>query len=279
MEINILISTLNERIADVPGILLPKQDDVEYIVSHQYTSERYKPVPAALKRADVTISQIKGKGVAKSRNNAIQLATGDVAILSDDDVTYRPEYVDAVRQTFSDHPEIDIALFKIKTEPGEPEYKRYPAEQKLIKNKLSRAVSTIEIAFRIERIKERGVYFDERFGAGQELIINTDETIFIEDCLKRGCKVLYVPEYVVEHPYISTRNLIPKYDERLNWVVGAYDCRTNGKIAMLKALLGTIKYLPDLIRHKVNPLAYCYQRLSAVLYILRTNKKTKGLLL
>lgn len=276
MKLNILISTFNERIADVKNVLLPVQEDVEYIVSHQYTREQFKVIPLELCRGDVTVSQIPGKGVTKSRNNAIRLATGDIGLFCDDDVTYRQEYINRVKKTFAEHRDIDIALFKIKTRPEEPEYKNYPTRKGELK-KLSHAISTLEIAFNIDRIKEKKIWFDERFGAGQELLINTDETIFVEDCLRHGCKVLFVPEYIVEHPYESTIKSIPKYDKRRNWVTGAYDCRTNGKVAMVKAFLGTAKILPDLLRHKVNPLVYCYQRLSAVLFILWTNRKTNGI--
>lgn len=272
MKLTILISTYNERIGNVARVLLPVQDNVSYIVSHQYTSREYKIIPADLRRSDVIVSQIAGKGVTKSRNNAMELASGDVGLFADDDITYKQEYIDTVRAVFRENADTDVALFKIKTPAGEPEYKNYPIQQKVLK-KLPHAVSTLEIAFRISRVKQKNIWFDERFGAGQQLLINTDETIFVEDCLRSGLKVVFVPEYVVEHPYQSTIKSIPKYDKRRNWVTGGYDCRTNGIWAMGKAFLGTAKILPDLIHHKVNPLVYCYHRLSAVLFILWTNRK------
>lgn len=273
--ISILISTIDERINQVNNVLLSPRDHVEYIISHQYTDEIFKEIPPELKRRDVTVSQVKGKGLAKSRNNALKLASGDIGLFADDDVNYRESYIDTVEKAFLSNPEIDIALFKIKTDPGEPEYKNYP-DQQFGLEKVLYAPSSVEIAFKIDSIRKSGIFFDERFGAGRELVINNEETIFIEDCLEKGLKVIFVPEYIVEHPYESTIKSVPKYDKKRTWVTGAYDCRSNGKIALLKAFLGTVKILPDLIKHKANPFTYFYHRLSAVLYILRTNGKKKN---
>lgn len=272
INLNILISTIDERIWQVEKVLLKPRDDVKYIVSHQYTRETYKKVPPKLKRSDVTVSQLKGKGVAKSRNNNIKLATGDIAFFGDDDVTFRSHYIETLKETFLSNPDADVILFKVKTGPGEPEYKNYPERKVEMKKKLF-SVSTVEIAFRVKNIKESGIFFDERFGAGMELLINSEETIFIEDCIKKGLKVMFIPEYIAEHPYQSTVKSIPRFDKKKNWVTGAYDCRTNGRIALLKAFLGTIKMVPELIKNNINPFTYLYHRLSAVIYILRTNKK------
>lgn len=270
--INILISTIDDRISSVINVLLPPREDVKYIISHQYTDGKYRSVPEELKRDDVLISQIYGKGLTKSRNNAIKLANGEIGLISDDDVSYHGHYIDTLKKTFLDNPNIDVALFKIKTKEGEPAYKKYPDYMGQV-NMLDFSVSSIEIGFNIPRVKEAGIFFDERFGVGSDCIIGSEENIFIDDCLKAGLKVFVVPEYVVEHPYLSTSNSVPSFDKRKIWVTGALDCRKNGSVAILKAIGGTCKILPRLLKHRINPFFYLYHRLSAVLYILRTNKR------
>jgi len=274
MELNILISTLDGGINNIKDVILSPRSDVKYIISHQYTDDKFCMIPPELDRMDVTISQIKGKGLSISRNNVLSLATGDIGLFADDDVTYREQYFNLLKKTFNENPDIDVALFKIKTRPGEPEYKKYPDSQIKLQQKLY-SVSSIEVAFKINSIRSSSLSFDERFGAGQELLIGSEESIFIEDCLKNELNVTFVPKYIVEHPYHSTVKSISKYDKRRNWVVGAYDCRTNGSIALLKAFFGTFKLLPDLIQHGVNPFVYFYHRFSAAVYILVTNKKNK----
>jgi glycosyltransferase involved in cell wall biosynthesis len=274
LTINILISTINKGIKDVKNVLLNPRPNVEYIVSHQYTDAAFKTVPPELERSDVTILQIKGKGLSRSRNNAIKIATGDIALFADDDVVYQNEYIDRLEEVFRTNKDIDVALFKIKTSPGEPSYKSYPASMLKVRKRLF-SPSSVEIAFNIKKVCEHHISFDERFGAGQELIIGSEETIFIEDCLRANLNVTFIPEYIVEHSYHSTIKTIAKYDKRRIWVTGAYDCRSNGSIALLKAFLGTIKILPELVSYKINPIFYFFQRISAVIYILRTNGDQK----
>lgn len=270
MIINVLISTIDDRIKQVPNVILAPRDDVRYIVSHQYTDEKYKFVPVELDRFDVVISHITGKGIAKSRNNAINFAKGDIGLLSDDDVTYRNSDFDTLKKIFLQHHQVDVAIFKIRTPLGEAEYRPFP--DKIVEYKNVPRASSIQIAFRINSIKQNHIWFDERFGVGQPLLINSEEQLFLHDCINSGLKMVFFPEYVVEHPYVSTSKGVPKYDIRKNWIVGGLDCRINGPIALVKAFLGTLKIIPDLAKHRINPFRYFFHRISAVIYILKTNE-------
>lgn len=266
-DLTVLISTFNDRIDQVKNVILDYRPDVDYIVSHQYSEGKYKYTPKELMRNDILISQIEGFGVTKSRNNAIKLAEGKIGVFADDDVAYKHTYFDTVINTFKKRPDVDIALFKIKTPDGFPEYKNYPLNS-LKAEKLPFSVGTIEIAFNVKSLKDSGIFFDERFGAGQPLLIGSDENIFILDCLKQGMQVNYFSDYIVEHPFESTVKKIARYDKRIVSVTGAFDARVNGWVSIPKALFGSIKYFPDLVRHNKNPLFYFTERLRASLYIL-----------
>jgi len=270
-KINILISTIDSGINNLNNVILDPQKNVEYIVSHQYTDNKFKTIPEFLDRNDVRVSQIFGKGVTKSRNNTLRLARGDIGLFADDDVTYRKTYFETLKRVFEHNPDLDVALFKIETGPNQPEYKKYP--EKIFQYNKAPSVGTVEIGFRIKKVKEKGIRFDERFGAGQPLLIGSDERLFIQDCIDSGLKVKFFPEYIVSHPFESTVKRIAKYDKRLVWVTGGVDCRLNGPVALLKAFLGTLKIIPDLIKNNTNPFTYFYHRISAVIYILKTNRK------
>lgn len=274
MVINVMISTIDEGIYQVENVLLPYRGDVKYIISHQYTNNKKTPIPEKLIREDVVISQIPGKGVSKSRNNAISLAEGDIGLFADDDLTYKNSYFDDLKNIFLQSPDLDIALLKIKTKSNEPVYKNYSDEIEYY-SKIRHSVSSVEIAVNLDTIKKEGLIFDERFGAGNKKIIGSEETVFLYDAIKLGLNVIFYPVYVTEHPFESTIKSVSKFDVRRNWVTGALDCRTNGVTAIPKAFLGTIKYFPDLIRQRKNPMVYFFQRLTAVLYILITNRKYK----
>lgn len=276
MKLNLLISTIDGRVGNVPNMLLPYRVDVSYIVSHQVTAERYRPIPAQLRRPDVLVSQISGKGVTKSRNNGIRLADGDIALFSDDDVTYTNEFLDRVIHRFTGANSLDIAVFKIKTPDGSPDYKEYPNKPIHITRKLPFAVGTIEIAVRVERIRAMELLFDERFGAGQPVFMGADESIFVLDAVRSGLSVWFYPEYVVEHPYESTFKTMGRFDGRVTSLTGAYDARINGFIAIPRAFLATVKLVPEFIRHRQNPLRYLKDRLSATLYILKSNRNLRS---
>ncbi len=267
LNLNILISTFNERIGQVKNVLLKRRADVKYIIFQSYTDKKYIQVPEELIREDVVVRHIPEKGISHSVNQSIKMADADIALFSDDDVTYTSEYIDRIINIYSADNSLDIAIFKIKTLPGDPEYKNYSTIAMKI-NKLPYSISFVEMTARISKIKEKGILFDERFGTGNKLIIGSEESVFISDCIKAGLNVWYFPEYIVQHPFVSTVKEIPKYDKRRVNVIGAYDSRINGWISIPKAFLGTIKHLPDLIQHRKCPFRYLKERLFAAIYIL-----------
>lgn len=265
MNVDVLISTYGNGINNVPNILLEERDDVRYIVSHQFGEEFIGEVPKGLQRKDVFLSQIEGKGLSKSRNNALSHSCSTIGLICDDDVKYKPAYFETIKMYHQNYPDFDIIIFKIRTLNGEPDYRDYQLEIK--EEKYIPNASSIEISFKLKKIKSFRIKFDERFGAGNKFLIGSEERIFLHDCLKAGLKILYVPEYIVEHPFESTAKSISTYDNRRIRVTGGLDARINGAIAIPKALLGTIKFLPDLIKHKKNPIIYFWERFRAAVYI------------
>lgn len=272
--LNILISTLNDGISRARNVILDTRTDVSYVISHQYTSQQYKTIPAELRRSDITISQIPGCGVTKSRNNAIRLASGEIGLFSDDDVSYTNRYLDDIINTFHANENLDVAIFKIETPVGCPEYKVYPKTAFEL-NRVPFSVGTIEIAFKIDRVRKAEVFFDERFGAGQPLLIGSDESIFISDCIAEHLNVWFYPKYVVNHPFESTAKSMGKYDRQRVCVSGAYDARLNGWISIPKAVGLALHHLPDLVRHKKNPFVYLKDRMWAAFYILCTKRHNR----
>ena len=269
MTVNILISTIDEGIQRVPEVLLDPVPGITWRISHQYTGVQPPELPSGLLREDVSVERQPGKGVTRSRNHALGMADADIALFSDDDVRYTPHDMQTLRRTFAENPGVDVAIFKIRTLPGEPEYRDYPAERIT----LTRApvVGTPQIAFRVDRVRAAGVRFDERFGGRDGFLhSSSNERIFVHDCLQAGLNVTYFPEYIVQHPHHSSIDGIPNYDTIRVRMYGAVDARLNGWISVPKAFAGTLTNLPKIVRNRKNPAAYLTERLSASLYILRT---------
>lgn len=186
MTFEVLISTMN-------GDFLNKKIDVSfpYILINQYSK----------KEPDVVMSNIynyKEKGLAKSRNIAIEKSTADICLISDDDIEYMSNIEDIIVQKFQEYPSADIITFQIQLPEGDL-YKNYPKEVFWHTTKTLMGVASVEIAFKREAIKEKNIQFDELFGLGSTFATG-EEIIFLTDALKKGLRILYVPIPIVIHP-------------------------------------------------------------------------------
>ena len=269
MKLNILISTIDRGIERVEEVLLEPRPGVKYIISHQVIDERFRKIPAVLRREDVVIDQIENRGLSRNRNNSIAMADGDVALLADDDVLYQPQYFENLKKAFQSDPALDVACFRIDTPAGDPQYKEYPAEPFLLNRESRHYISSIEIAFRPEKIRSRGLKFDLRFGLGSDLNIFGEEAVFIHDCIKAGLMVKYVPEYVVMHPAESTIKTLDRFAAASTVFKGAYDARRYGLPAFPAAFYDTLKYRAELSRRGKKPFSYLKERLKGACYIFR----------
>ncbi len=194
LSISILICTIDEGIEKVPSVLMSPMSDVNYVVSMQYTDERFlEMMPKELKeRADVIITTLQGKGLSRNRNNAMRYAIGDVCLIADDDNRYKREFVDSILNAYELHPEADIITFQAQNLEGEPLHP-YPAD----------FVSSVEMTFK----QDIGIAFDERFGLGSKHLCAGEEQVFMKDAEKAGKQILYIPQCIVQTPANTTGTL------------------------------------------------------------------------
>ena len=165
MTLDILICSLNKGIVRIDDLLRPQQDGVRYVVSYQYTDERYlELVPEALKqRKDVVLSVYKGQGLSNNRNHALELAKADLVVFADDDSRLSDEAPAIIKKIFSEDPDLDVAFFRASTYTGKL-LKQYPeAARQFTEVPTDYDVSTIEMVFRRTKVQNR-LLFDERFG-------------------------------------------------------------------------------------------------------------------
>ncbi len=267
MKINILIATLDAGICKVEKMLMEPIINLKYVVSHQVTKEQFSAIPENLKRDDVIISQLKGKGLSRNRNNAIALADGDIGLVADDDTQFKPEYIENLIDAFESDRSIDVACFKIATPEGKPDYKDYPDHSYLLNDAIMHFVSSIEIAFKLDAVKSRGLQFHEQFGIGSPLISYGEEAVFIHDCIKSGLKVKYIPSYVVEHASESTVKALDEYASERVLFKGAYDAYRYGWLAFPAAFVDLLRLWKALNNHQKNKLQYLKERLQGIVHI------------
>lgn len=209
MTLDILICSLNKGIVRVQDVLLPPQEGVNYIVSYQYTDERYLDlIPKVLsKRSDVTIYQYRGQGLSANRNLALEKARADLVMYADDDARLLPDTPEKIFKCFEGREDLDVAFFCATTYTGRP-LKNYPEKDFAVKSlPESYTVSALEIVCRREKVQGK-IRFDERFGLGTKFLTCGEEEIWIEDALRAGLVVHYYPEKIVETSTMLKKSLV-----------------------------------------------------------------------
>jgi hypothetical protein len=200
MKIQCLISTSNKSDDSFLKKIFQNVEEPSYLVVNQIFNGGVNDLADS-----ANFFSVKDKGLSKSRNLCISKANAEIGVISDDDVTYLPNFQDTVRRYHEVYSNYEIIAFKVMTPEGEP-YKTY--EDQVIDVNLIRAgyISSIELTFKINKIKEAKVKFNEQFGLGTNKSAG-EEWIFLRDALRAGLKILFVPEYIVIHSAESSGKL------------------------------------------------------------------------
>ena len=197
VRITIAYSTLAARAAN---IALPvTRADQEVLIIVQSPDGTTHPAPPA--RDDVRVVHLEGKGVAKSRNAAIDNAHGEYLVFADDDIEFDLNSLDAITDHF-EQCTCSLVLGQA-VDPAGTLRKKYPLDPQWLNRMNSAKAATYEMVIHVPAIKARGIRFDENFGAGATNYLG-DEYIFIVDMIKRGLKAHFLPITMAVHPTDSS---------------------------------------------------------------------------
>jgi hypothetical protein len=193
-------STLSERINNIepPRVSLPHT----VFISIQDPQNSTGPLPTNFKFESVKSSEL---GVAKSRNIVIRSTKTKYLLFADDEIVFLDRGVKSAVAYLEEHPECDLVLAQAIDTTGALR-KRYPKKKVKLTKFNSAKAATYEMIVRVESIKAKDVYFDEKFGAG---VINYigDEYIFITDLLNKGGNAIFLPITIAVHPKDSSGSL------------------------------------------------------------------------
>lgn len=209
MTLDILICSLNKGIVRVDDVLNPPKEGIHYIVSYQYTDERYLDlIPEVLKtRSDISLYKYKGQGLSSNRNLALEKATAELVMFADDDTHIDGDAFQQIFAIFEKDNRLDAAFFRASTYTGKL-LKNYPEKECVISGMPeSYSISTIEMVCRRERIQST-LRFDERFGLGTKFLTCGEEEIWIEDARRAGLYIKYFPIKIVETSTMLKKSLI-----------------------------------------------------------------------
>jgi len=198
--LDILICTIDEGIQRVPKVLLPPMSDVTYVVSMQYTDERFlHQIPQELRqRTDVILTFQAGRGLSRNRNNAFDASAADIVLITDDDMRLSRDGIERVRMIYDDNTQVDIALFRISDYDGKF-FKRYPkSAMDYHKAKVQGYYpASCEMSMRGSVIKY-GLQFNESFGLGASFLSSGEEDVFLKDAMDKRMNVRFFPVTIGE---------------------------------------------------------------------------------
>ncbi|MEG1579936.1 MAG: glycosyltransferase [Bacteroidaceae bacterium] len=266
MTLEVLICTIDNGIQSIPHCLLPPREGISYLVSFQYTNESFRTIipSTLLERKDVHLCYLKGIGLSRNRNNALVHASGDILLIADDDVCYKPEYFERIFMVFQQNPTVDVACFQAIDKEGLPLH--YYAAHRFAYSNQPYGVffCSVEIAFRRKSIL---FHFDERFGIGSPYLGGGEDEVFLLDAHKAGLNIVYFPFVIVETDACTTGTRMLE-DRSILRAKGAVLYLMHGFIS---AWLRCLKF--SLQSHKKkNPLRLLYSMTAGIFYILKTTR-------
>ncbi|MDO5075155.1 MAG: glycosyltransferase [Bacteroidales bacterium] len=209
MTLDVLICTFNKGIVRIADVLGTPRKEVRYIVSYQYTEERYlELIPREVhEREDVEFHSFKGQGLSYNRNHALELATADWVCFADDDSRLSEDAYEKIADTFAKYPLMDVAFFRASTYTGKL-LKNYPKDERVIDSfPKDYGISTIEMVFRREAVQGR-LRFDERVGLGTPFLTCREEDFWLIDALRAGLNIRYFPYRIVETSTMLKRSML-----------------------------------------------------------------------
>ena len=252
LTIQFLISTLGERIAQAAKVLLPPMEGVSYVVVWQRNGIGSDALPAELKeREDVSIVEDNGKGLARSRNIALENATADLLVITDDDNRYDTAAIALIRNAFEKHPTAGLIQFQALTMEGKP-LRNYPAFPYTYETRpRGTYFCSVELVMRRKANLPR---FDERFGLGAELGCGEEE-VFVHEAVKRGVKMIYVPQPLVRTDGATTGGRFLT-DAAVQRAKGAVLCILHGKVGAWLRLCSQVMQLHGITWQKRKEIAH-----------------------
>ena len=151
-EIQVLVATMN--LSSSKELYERMNLTTDTLIINQTDNFSYEKI--ILGESLIQTYSFKERGLAKSRNNALMRCSGDILVISDDDVTYSDTYEQDIINEFVKHPKADAIVFNLNSNLLERSGKiiKKFARVGLVESK---EYGSVHIAFRRNSILSRNV--------------------------------------------------------------------------------------------------------------------------
>lgn len=168
--------------------------------------------------SDIKVINSKTRGIGISRKLGLKNATGEIIVLTDDDVVFDDDYTSIVEKAYDRFPKADMIMFNVRRK-GDDRRESFIMEKSIKLNYLnSLKFGAVNITFRLSSVCDNEVTFDENFGKSP--FVFGEDSIFIYDALKKGLDLYYVNDDIGEVD-LSESSWFNGYDENYFVAKGA----------------------------------------------------------
>lgn len=265
LHIEILISTM---FRDDLGFLEPMFvnnhiDEFNLIVVNQTTEAKV----LVSDKPNIKVINSFERGSPASRNLAIQNASKDICLMSDDDIVYMPNLKDTIIRAYERHPNAAMISFEAIDESGKLYTNYYP--EGVHKKKSLKKIYTWVISFNRKVFRENDVFFNHYFGVGSVFKGET-EYVFLRNAFDKNLPMIHVAQTIVMHPNESSGRDMGS--DNAIFARSALRYRFYGNLSYL----WIFKYVIFLLRHKYISKKHLISKIKTGFKGIQTYKRLKS---
>jgi glycosyltransferase involved in cell wall biosynthesis len=252
-DIEILVATMHRNSLDFLALMFPmchfskfnivviNQTSAENILSSEYPT--------------VKVINSFERGLSKSRNLALENATAQLCVITDDDVTFTDGFHDNILMAFNNNPSAALIAFRAEKSEGIL-YKKYPQQRVEVESLSQRLnIMSIEMVLNRTMINGNNITFNKNFGLGANFLMG-EEAIFINDINKKKLLMIMEPRVIVRHNSIDTHaRVTPQENYYVQGALFTSILKNNYFVLILLKLAHEIKHskikfyeIPDAVR-------------------------------
>lgn len=185
MTFELLISTMHKNIEEIKIMISKMNIHCNCVVINQCDEENYYEEILDNKFLLRVYSTLE-RGLSKSRNMALKNAIGDIVCIGDDDLYYYDNFNEKIIDYYERTPKADIALFNV-------DYFRKTFRINDYKCRFWELSSfmSVQCTFKIKKIRDKNLSFNEMFGTGAKYFNSGEENIFLSECKRKGLSIFY----------------------------------------------------------------------------------------